>query len=312
MNYTTEIYLDKKAIVNNIEFLKSYIGNNIRISSVVKANAYGHGIEQFVPMVESLGVNHFSVFSYHEALSVYKVTKRSTDIMIMGWFDDSFIKDILKKGIEVFVFNPERLEALLNISIKLNIPAKIHLEIETGMNRTGLNKRELSKVVKIIKENPNNFIIKGICSHLAGPESIANHVRVKQQISNFKSIIKDLEKKGFTSEYRHIACSAATMSYPESRLNMVRIGIMQYGFWSSKEVYLKFIHNKNDIVNPLKRVISWKSEVMSIKKVKTGEFISYGTTFLAQHEMKIAVVPLGYSNGYSRSLSNHGRVIVVV
>ncbi|MDD4206131.1 MAG: alanine racemase C-terminal domain-containing protein, partial [Candidatus Delongbacteria bacterium] len=95
-----------------------------------------------------------------------------------------------------------------------------------------------------------------------------------------------------------------------SRFNLVRIGIMQYGFWSSREVFLRYLHNKSGFDNPLKRVITWKSEVMSVKTVKTGKFISYGTTYLASEDIRTAVVPVGYSFGYSRSLSNRGRVLI--
>lgn len=311
MDFSTEIYISKKAIANNIKYLKELIGDNIRISSVVKSNAYGHGIEQYVPIAEENGIDHFAVFSYWEAMKVYNVVKKSTDIMIMGWIDNSSLKDAIEKDIEFFVFNMERLEAAGEAAKELGIPAKIHIELETGMNRTGFEQRAIPKLVKYLNDNREHFIIKGICSHLAGPESIANHVRVKNQIKNFKRKLKHLQSKGIDSEYKHLACSAASVCYHESRFNMVRIGIMQYGFWSSKEIFLRHISkNKEPIEDPLRRVISWRSEVMSIKHVKTGEFISYGTTYLAQEDMKIAVVPIGYSNGYSRLLSNHGRIII--
>ena len=305
-----EIHISRSAVENNLKLIKKIVGENVRISSVVKANAYGHGIETYVPVAKEAGIDHFSVFSYNEAIQVYKITKKTADIMIMGWIGTSQLKDVVRKGIEFYVFNLERLNDALSEAKTLKKPAKIHIEVETGMNRTGLSKKDFKLALKIILDNIKHFEIKGLCSHLAGPESIANHVRVKNQINTFGTFKAELEKNGLAPEYCHLACSAAAVCYPGSRFNLVRIGIMQYGFWSSREVFLRYLHNKSGFDNPLKRVITWKSEVMSVKTVKTGKFISYGTTYLASEDIRTAVVPVGYSFGYSRSLSNRGRVLI--
>ena len=310
MSFPTEILISQSSIKNNINFLKETLGDKVKISSVIKANAYGHGIEVFAKEVEKNGIDHFSVFSYLEAVRARKLLSDSSDVMIMGWVDNDDLEDAIIQGFEFYVFDLEKLTYAIKISTKLNIKAKIHIEVETGLNRTGFNSKEFNEVIKLINNNEKFLIIKGICSHLAGPESIANHVRVKKQINTFKSRIKKLTSNNIFPTYNHIACSAGAFSYPEARFNMVRIGIMQYGFWSSKETYLKFIHNRKNIEDPLQRVISWKTKIMSIKKVKTGEFISYGTTYLSQDDMKIAIIPIGYSTGYSRSLSNNGRVLI--
>lgn len=305
-----EIHISSSAVKNNISLIKKIVGEGVRISSVVKANAYGHGIEAYVPVAKEAGIDHFSVFSYNEAVQVYKIVKRSADIMIMGWIDPSQLKDAVKKGIEFYIFNHERLIDALNAAKEVKKPAKIHIEVETGMNRTGFSKKDFKQALKIISANKKHFKVKGLCSHLAGPESIANHVRVKNQIKTFGTFKAELEKNGLKSEYCHLACSAAAVCYPGSRHDLVRIGIMQYGFWSSREVFLRYLHNKSGFENPLRRVITWKSEVMSVKTVKTGKFISYGTTYLASQDMRTAIVPVGYSFGYSRSLSNRGRVLI--
>ena len=305
-----EIQISRSAVESNLRLIKKIVGNDVRISSVVKANAYGHGIEAYVPVAKDAGIDHFSVFSYNEALQVYKITKRSADIMIMGWIDGSQIEDAVKKGIEFYVFNLERLNYALEAAKTIRKQAKIHIEVETGMNRTGFSKKDFKHALNIISENKKHFKIKGLCSHLAGPESIANHVRVKNQIKAFGTFRTEMKKNGLASEYCHLACSAAAVCYPSSRFNLVRIVIMQYGFWSSREVFLRYLHNKSGYENPLRRVITWKSEVMSVKTVKTGKFISYGTTYLASQDMRTAIVPVGYSFGYSRSLSNRGRVLI--
>ncbi|MEJ2617537.1 MAG: alanine racemase [Ignavibacteriaceae bacterium] len=188
--------------------------------------------------------------------------------------------------------------------------AKIHIEIETGMNRTGFTKEYIPSVIKIINENKDVLNVKGLCTHFAGAESIANYVRIQKQLKNYSRNHKLFIENNVIPERCHTACSAACMTYPKSRMDMVRIGIMQYGFWSSRETFIAYINNLENKADPLRRVIKWKSKIMSTKSVKTGEFIGYGTSYLAQRDMKIATIPVGYAHGYSRELSNQGRVLI--
>lgn len=304
------ITLKKEAVSNNIRFLKSKLGEKVKISSVVKANAYGHGIEQIVPLFENEGIQHFSVFNYNEAVRVQKSLKNSAEIMIMGWIDEKNIKDAIAKGFDFFIFNVERLKTALHFSKELNLKANIHIEAETGMNRSGLNLEELTETIEIIKNNEESFEIKGFCTHLAGAESISNHVRIQNQMKKFNKLFALLIEKNIIPKYRHAANSAAAMVYPKTRMDLVRIGIMQYGFWSSAETFIHFSRNKKNKTNPLQRILSWESKVMAVKDIKTGEFVGYGTSFLTQSDIRTALIPIGYSGGYSRSLSNRGRVLI--
>lgn len=307
---TSIIEISKESLKNNVNFLKKQMGDKITISSVVKGNAYGHGIKEFVPVAEECGLNHFSVYSADEALDVFKYKTGKTDIMIMGSVENEELEWAINAGIEFYVFDIDRLKKTIEYASKTERKAKIHIEIETGMNRTGFSKINLSMVIKLIKENRDLLDIKGLCTHFAGAESIANYVRIQKQLRNYNKIYKVFIENKIRPEKRHTACSAAAMSYPKSRMDMVRIGIMQYGFWSSRESFISYIHNLEDKTDPLKRVIKWKSNIMSTKSVKTGEFIGYGTSFLAQRDMKIATIPVGYAHGYSRELSNRGRVLI--
>ena len=162
----------------------------------------------------------------------------------------------------------------------------------------------------ILKANQEHLTVEGFCTHYAGAESIANHVRVRQQMKTFGQLDDWMARKGVVPAKRHTACSAAAMSYPKTRMDMARIGIMQYGFWSSRETFINYLSGKADKTDPLKRVITWKSRVMTTHVVKPGEFIGYGTSYMAENHMKVAVVPVGYAHGYSRSLSNQGRVLI--
>lgn len=307
---TSVIELSKEALINNLTFLKKEMGENVRISSVVKGNAYGHGIKEFVPLAQQCGMNHFSVYSADEALEVYKSLGKPSTIMIMGMAENEQLEWAVEKEIEFFVFDMERLKQAVEYSAKIKKPSKIHIEIETGMNRTGFSGKELLQVFKTLNENRDLLSINGLCTHFAGAESIANYVRIQKQLKVYNRIYKWFIKNGITPKYRHTACSAASMSYPKSRMDLVRIGIMQYGFWSSRETFISYINGMQDKSDPLQRIISWKSKVMSTKKVKTGEFIGYGTSYLAQRDMTIATIPVGYAHGFGRKLSNQGRVLI--
>ncbi len=307
---TSYLEISKSALKNNLAFIQKTVGKHVKISSVVKGNAYGHSKEVFIPIAEECGINHFSVFSAEEAYRLTMIRSSNADVMIMGMIDNEDIKWAIENKIEFFVFEIDRLNAALQTAKQIGLPARIHLDIETGMNRTGFNSEQLREAVEVIQKNKQFFIIEGVCTHYAGAESIANYVRVNRQIKKFKGIYKWLLEQKVHPKIRHTACSAAAMSYPQTRMDMVRIGIMQYGFWPSKETFIDYVSGKDEKEDPLKRIISWKSKVMSIKNVKRGEFIGYGTTYLALKDMKIATVPVGYSHGFSRSLSNQGRVLV--
>ncbi len=307
---TSLIEINKSAVKNNINFLKKQFGKDVRISSVVKGNAYGHGMEEFISIIEECNIDHFSVFNASEALRAKMVIKNGSGIMIMGMIDNDELEWAIKNNIEFFVFELDRLKAALKAARKIKKPARIHIEAETGMNRTGFNKEQLEQVVNIIDKNQQHFIIEGFCTHYAGAESIANFVRIKKQIRLFNNKYKWIVNRGIVPKRKHTACSAAAMSYPQTRMDMVRIGILQYGYWPSKETLIDYLSDKKEKIDPLKRVITWKTKIMSIKEVETGEFIGYGTTYLALKKMRIAVVPVGYAQGFSRSLSNQGRVLI--
>lgn len=310
MTKSSYIQLNSNALKNNISFLKRRYGKNVRISSVVKANAYGHGIEEMVPLLENQGIDHFSVFDFSEAIRVQKSLRKPASIMVMGWISDFDIDNAIEREIEFFIFNQFRLKKALNYAKIIGKKAKIHLEVETGMNRSGIDSSELTEVIRFILQHNKYFEVSGFCTHLAGAESIGNHKRIMNQLKKYKVMLKKAEEMGLNIGLRHVANSAASLVYPKARFDLVRVGILQYGFWPSMETFIHYTSTKVNKEDPLDRILSWKSKIMSIKSVQTGEFIGYGISYLAQSNIKTALIPVGYSGGYSRSLSNKGRVII--
>ena len=304
------IEISKSALQTNLKFLKQKTGAHVKFCSVVKGNAYGHGLTEFVKLAMECDQHYFGVYSADEAYHISKNIKNTPELYIMGMVEGEAIEWAINKGIEFCVFDEKRLEDALKYSKKLKKKAKIHLEIETGMNRTGFYEKEIAIVGELINNNKQNLDVKGVCTHFAGAESMANNFRVSQQIGKFYQTLLTIGKAGLTPTYKHAACSAAVINYPETIGNMVRVGIMQYGFWPNDETFIRYNGDKEKNSKILKRLITWKSRLMNLKSVKKGEFIGYSTSYLAHRDMKIAVVPVGYSHGYSRNMSNTGKVLV--
>lgn len=311
MEHTSYLSISKSAYNNNIKFIKSQIGEKVTISSVIKGNAYGHGIENIVKIAENAGIRHFSAFSTDEAIRVLKSTQKNSQIMIMGLVENDSLSYLIENGISFYVFEMDRLEASIKRSKALGRKAKIHIEVETGFHRTGFEWDDKEELLAILLENSDYLQLCGLCTHYAGAESVANYVRVQNQIKEYHKFKDWFNENGLDFDCYHTACSAASLSYPETIMDMVRIGIAQYGFWPSQETYMfKFKQLDPNKKNPLKRLISWKSKIMSLKKIKIGDFIGYGNTYMASRDMVIAQVPVGYCHGFGRSLSNLGKVLI--
>lgn len=261
-------------------------------------------------MAQECGIDHFSVFSADEAYRLLQVASPGTTIMIMGFLDEEQLEWAIANGIEFYVFHIDRLERAVEVARKLQKPARIHLDLETGMNRIGLGGAELKAVVRMLQQNKALVEIAGICTHFAGAESSENHERVTSQLEKYSATVNYLSSSDIAADALHTACSAAVVAYPETHLNMVRVGIMQYGFWSSPEIFQRYMQQNGEQADPLKRLINWKSHIMTIKLVAVGEFIGYGNSYQAKEDMLLATVPVGYAWGYSRSLSNQGEVLI--
>jgi len=290
--------------------MKEKAGPGVKYSMVIKANAYGHGIEDLLPMIEECGVDHFSVFSVEEARRALEVKREACHIMIMGFVDDDYIEWAIENDISFYVFTPERLKRAAEVSKNTSKPARIHVELETGMHRTGFCSDQLPRVEEVLKSNQENIVIEGFCSHLAGAESLSNFPRIRQQIDTFNRLCSYFTRKGLKPKYRHLACSAGVLNFPGSAMDLVRVGISNYGFWPDNETKMLHLENGKAFKDPLKRVLSWKTKVMSINRVKENEYVSYGSSYITNRESKIATVPVGYGYGFSRTLSNLGHVLI--
>jgi alanine racemase len=312
---TCQIELSQGALSKNIRFLRQLIGPRVRFCSVIKGNAYGHGIESFVPLAEQSGVRQFAVFSADEALRAWNSMTKRSEVLIMGDLDEDALEWAIRNEIAFYVFEHDRLQKAITTATRMGRRARVHLELETGMHRTGFEESDLEGVITTLQAAPEALGLEGVCTHYAGAESTANFVRIQDQIATFHKLVERITRAGLRPGLCHSACSAAALNLPETRMDMVRVGIAQYGYWPNEETRMRWtVQRENDSdrapSDPLRRVIRVRSRVMAKKRVRRGQFVGYGTAYLTTRPQTFAAVPVGYFHGFARSLSNLGHVLI--
>ncbi|MDX1438317.1 MAG: alanine racemase [Rubricoccaceae bacterium] len=304
------IELSRVALSNNLQMVRQLLNDNTVLSSVIKGNAYGHGIREMVGLLQAEGVDHFSVFNAEEAYDVHPFLRSEDCLMIMGDVESDALAWAIEHDVHFFVFDLKRLNEAMRLAEHIGKAANLHLEVETGMNRTGFPPDDFKEAVELIKANKSLASFSGLCTHFAGAESISNYHRVQSQIRKYRRAVDYCSKVDATPSFKHTCCSAGVLRYPRMTMDLVRVGILQYGHWPSTETLVEYMTKNKCEENPLKRVLSWKSRLMSTKDVKTGQFVGYGSSYLAMSDIRIGIVPIGYAYGYSRILSNQGHVLI--
>lgn len=285
------VKFNQSNILNNIKIIKNEMPLNTKFCAVVKANAYGHGIENVVQSTQSY-VDYYAVANIAEALAIRKISL-SKPIIVLGRLFDFDIKLAIQNNIEITVSNLEHLMQIYKIACQLNLPAYLHIAINTGMNRLGIStKAELIKVENII--NCSTLLnLKGIFTHFATP--ISNKHFFSKQVTKFENLLSIVDKDKYL-----IHCSSSTAFLLDKRLcyNMVRVGLAMYGYDSTH------------ILNNLKPFLNIYSTVQQIHYLKRGEFCGYDAEFIADKPTKIAVVGIGYGDGVPRKTAKLGYVII--
>lgn len=300
MDNLAELEIDLSKLTQNIKNLKGLLKPETELMAVVKANAYGHGLIEVSRAAIEAGANWLGVINIDEAMAL-RETNIHKPILILGEVLNDDLRTAANKDISVAIISLEKIREVADINF--DKPLKVHLKIDTGLNRLGLENSEIPEAIRILKSH-QNIIIEGVYSHLASVEE-NDLAYAKKQIKNFKEAIKILKQNGVDDILKHIAASAATMVLKESHFDMVRCGVAQYGLWPSQEIKESF--GRPDFLEP---VLSYKTQIAQIKKVLKGEKIGYGCSFAADNDMMVGVIPVGYYEGLDRGLSNKGEVLV--
>ena len=280
--------IDIKNFKYNIESIKKYVGSKV-IAPVIKANAYGTYLNERIDILNMFEI--VCVARIDEAIHIRSVGYKK-EILIINQPSICDIDDIYKYDITFGISSFEFLDELL----KTNKKYKVHLEIETGMNRTGIKSKDLNGFLDKLN---SNIIVEGVYTHLSSADSDSDYT--KMQLSIFSDCVNIIKEKYPNIKYIHSNASNGLLNYNNEITNMVRPGIIMYGYPSFDGV--------SRLID-IKPVCKLKTKVTFIKSVSSGESISYSRTFIAPKDMKIATIPIGYADGLRRSLSNKGYVLI--
>lgn len=294
---------------HNLIFFRRLLNPRTEFSVVVKANAYGHGLREIAELATKIGVDSFCVHSLDEALQIRQFGIEQ-DVLILGHVPERRLAEAVDANFRLALLMRETLTALIRETRKLNTSVRVHLKLETGTNRQGIDEQDLPEILEMIRKAPS--IIPEACyTHFANIEDTTDHNFAYGQIKKFREMSQLIREAGFSQVKLHSACSAAVLLFPETYFDMVRLGISQYGLWPSRETFVSYkIKHAPNGENVLRPVLSWKTRIGQIKEVQANRCIGYGCSFQTTRNSRIAVLPVGYSDGYDRKLSNQGYVLV--
>ncbi len=307
------IELSRSAHHGNLAFLRRCVGHGVELSAVVKSNAYGHGLELMAASAVEAGADSFCVHALDEALSLRKLGFPQ-DILVMGHVPLARLGEAVEHDLRLVVYNPETVDRLAQETSSKGRSVRVHLKVETGTHRQGVEGAALDGILTRLKALPR-VQLEGVYTHFANIEDTTDHHYARRQMARFRAALETVERAGFAPSKRHAACSAATVLFPETHFDLVRVGISQYGFWSSKETLLSHEHSASAGPSPseigsLAPVLTWKTRVSQVKSVEAGAAVGYGCTFVTTRPSRIAILPIGYSDGYDRGLSSSAHVLI--
>lgn len=294
-----EVNLDN--LEYNINQIKNIISKQPEIMAVVKANAYGHGMIEVSKKLNEIGIQNFAIATLEEGINLRKEGIKG-NILILGYTDFKNINYVIEYNLIQTIVDYDYAKKISEMDLKEKL--KVHIKINTGMNRTGESYKNIDNLIKIYQTK--NIDILGTYSHLCVSDSLDEDDMefTNKQISNFFEIINKIKTLGYNIGKIHIQASYGILNYPDLQCDYVRPGIIMYGVYSN--------YNEKTITNiDFKPVLSLKARVTSVKEISQGDAVSYGRTFVANKNMKIASVSIGYADGYPRNLSNKNIEVLV-
>lgn len=283
----------------NLAGIKKLIKKDVKICCILKADSYSCGSVEIAEALEKENVDYFAVARPEEGVEL-RQNGVTTPILVLGYTTEESIKEAVSANLTLTVYKSEIAEKIAEVASSLGIKAKIHVKIDSGMNRIGFkpNEQSIDEIAKISKLD--NIELEGLYTHFATADE-TDKTKTKEQLKNYMSVVKGLKAKGVSAPIEHVSNSAATIDLPEANFNMVRPGIMLYGHYPSDEVFKDSIE--------LRPVLKFKSTITNIKRVEKGDGISYGFTYIAEKPETVATVAVGYADGFTR-LQKNAKVLI--
>lgn len=299
----SRIELSREALQHNLKVLRSLVGDCCLIAPSVKANAYGHGL---VEVATAMGeaVNGFSVFSLAEAVALQEAGIHQP-VLIMGPVEAQDYDEVVRRDLRIFVDSVEVADALAAAAVRQNRQARMHLKVDTGMARFGVRHDQLTAFLDALG-HPAGLRIEGVATQAANAYLAEGTAATQEQQQRFKEVVSQVEARGYQPSIRHMANSSVTLRYPEMYWDMVRPGMACYGH-APVPPDDNLLKERGLVLQP---VLSFKTVVASLKTVPAQTPVSYGGHFVTERESRLAVLPLGYSDGVSAVLTNIGEVLI--
>ncbi|WKZ29281.1 MAG: alanine racemase [Patescibacteria group bacterium] len=301
----TWVEISKNALVSNAKIFKRRAGASVAVMAVVKSNAYGHGLVEVAKTVQP-HLDWFGVDNVDEGLALRKAGIKKP-ILILGFTPSWRMQDAIRAGLRMTVSTREQVHAAKSAAKKAAKRGYLHVKAETGTTRQGAELRELPDIAEMIK-SAKHLVLEGLSTHYANIEDATDHDYAAGQLETYQNALEILEAHGFHPDVKHTACTAAAVLYPDTHFNLVRVGIGLYGLWPSLETRLGAQAKGLEI--ELQPALAWKTTIAQVKDVKRGTPVSYGLTEKMPRTGKVAVLGVGYWDGYDRGLSSVGEVVV--
>ncbi len=300
------IEIDGNSLIHNLELFRKTIGKDASLLAVVKANAYGHGLLEVVPRAVEVA-EWFGVHTAEEARQIRRLGL-NVRVLIMGFVPPSELYD-LDSNHHLVISSFESLEWIASYRQRTGVKLPIHIKVDTGAKRQGISADVLTKLLKFTSRQ--SIEVVGISSHFANIEDTIEHEFARVQLQRFRDVLEVARRElKELPPYIHASCSAAALLFRETDFTLARVGISMYGHWPSRETRLSWsMEHQGEGVN-LQPVLTWKTLVGQLQPVDSGESVGYGRTWTARRTSQLAVIPVGYADGYSRSLGNRGRVLI--
>jgi alanine racemase len=277
------------------------------VMAVLKADAYGHGLLQVAEALKDEAAL-YGVDRIEEGI-VLRQTGINSQILILGFTEAADVSRAKEYRLDLAVSSFEALQQLHFTTQKKGEKLNIHLEIETGLYRLGIPIEDIPRVIAFLEAHTDSINVQGLFTHFANVEEELDRGFPTVQEKRFQTAVEAFASEGIRPAQLHMACSAAGLVFGASRFNLVRLGISLYGLWSS-DLVAERSRSRMDAKIALKPVLSWKTKIAQVKSVAAQETVGYGKTQTLTRASKIAILPIGYYDGYPRALSSVGKVLI--
>ncbi|MCK6504485.1 alanine racemase [Myxococcota bacterium] len=294
----THLDVDLDALAGNVEAIQARVGPAVQVMPVLKANAYGHGLVPVARLCQRLGVPWLGLAYLEEGIRLRRAGV-TTPILVMGGILGSQLPLFLEHDLTLTASSVDKLQAIEACAAALGRPARVHLKIDTGMERIGVHWYSAEPLLRA-SLGLRHVQVQGIFSHLANADAVdLSHARL--QLERFQEVLDFYPRHGLPTPIRHLANSGAVLQLPETWLDLVRPGLLTYGVMPSEEI---------PPMAGVRPALTWSSRVVYFKVVAPHSPVSYGSTWAPDRQTRMVTVPVGYGDGYMRAMSGRAQVLI--